>query len=189
MTTLSAVKTLPPEIGRIVLEPEQIESRVGELGKEISRDYRGRQPLVVGVLKGAALFTSDLVRHLTIPLDLDFLAVSSYSGEPDIQPIQVLKDVGGDLTDRHVLIIEDIVDTGLTLHFLVERLRARKPASLEVCTLLNRPDLRLVDIPLAYEGFEVAQEFLVGYGLDFREHFRDLPFIASMRRQDREPAE
>lgn len=174
-------KTLPAEVERIVFEEREILGRVDELANDISRDYCDSNPVLVGILKGAALFTSDLVRRMTVPMDLDFLAISSYSPAPQPEKIRVLKDLSEDIRGRHVLIIEDIVDTGLTLHFLVQRLMQRRPASLRVCALLNRPDLRLIDIPLAYQGFEVAQEFLIGYGLDFREHFRDLPYIASMR--------
>lgn len=178
---VNRVKALPSEVDRIVFGQDEILDRVTELADRISRDYREKNLLLAGVLKGAALFTSDLVRRLSIPVDLDFLAVSSYSPAPDREKIRVLKDLGENIRGRHVLLVEDIIDTGLTLHFLVQRLRQRRPASLRVCTLLNRPDLRLVDIPLAYEGFEVEQEFLIGYGLDFREHFRDLPYIARMR--------
>ncbi len=181
MSLATVAKTLPAEMERVVFEEAEIQERVRELAVQISQDYRGANPLLVGILKGAALFTSDLVRRMTVPVDLDFLALSSYSPPPKQERIKVLKDLAEDIRGRHVLILEDIVDTGLTLHFLVQRLRGRRPASLRVCTLLNRPDLRLVETPLAYTGFEVEQEFLVGYGLDFREHFRDLPYIASMR--------
>ncbi len=180
MSALSEIKTVPGQVDRIVFDEAEIQTRVGELARRIDRDYRGRHPLVVGVLKGAALFTADLVRRLRVSVDLDYLALSSYSPQPEGEQVEILKDVTGPVRGRDVLLVEDIVDTGCTLHFLLERLGRREPASVRVCTLLNRPDLRLIDLPLQYQGFEVAQQFLVGYGLDFREHYRDLPYIATL---------
>ncbi len=169
------------ELDRVVFDEETICHRVRELGAEISRDYMGRDLMVVGILKGAAPFASDLIRRITAPLRLDFISVTSYEPHPRPGVVRILKDLAEDVAGSHLLVVEDIVDTGLTLNYLLNLLRAREPASLQVCTLLDRPELRLVDIPMRYVGFQVTDEFLVGYGLDHREQFRNLPFVATLR--------
>ncbi len=178
---VASVKSVPGEVNRIVFEEEEIIARVGELAEQISRDYLGKDLVVVGILKGASVFTCDLVRALNIPVKLDFVAISNYSPKPQSGVVRILKDLQEDVDGRHVLLVEDIVDTGLTLNYLVRVVNSRAPASLSVCTLLDRPGLRLADLPIRYSGFHVNQQFLIGYGLDYRESFRDLPYIATMR--------
>ena len=165
--------------GRILITEEALRSRVHELGEEISADYAGRAPLLVGVLKGASIFVGDLARAIDLPTEFDFMAVSSYgSATKTSGVVRIVKDLDLDLTNRDVIIVEDIVDSGLTLSYLRRYLQARKPASLEVCTLLVRSarDVRALD--LKYVGFPIADEFVIGYGLDLAERYRNLPFIA-----------
>ena len=164
----------------VVYDEKTIRARVAQLGLDISADYAGRELLVVGILKGALVFTCDLVRELQIPLHLDFIAISRYSAVRRTEKVRIVKDLQEDIAGRHVLLVEDIVDTGLTANYLYGLLSERKPASLRLCTLLDRPDLRLAELPLNYVGFQLSREFLIGYGLDYRDRYRDLPFIASM---------
>ena len=164
----------------VVYDEKTIRTRVAQLGLRISTDYAGRELLVVGILKGALVFTCDLVRELEIPLQLDFIAISRYAAQRRTGKVRIVKDLQEDIAGRHVLLVEDIVDTGLTANYLCSLLSARKPRSLSLCTLLDRPDLRLAELPLNYVGFQVSREFLIGYGLDYRDRYRDLPFIASM---------
>ena len=169
-----------PDIAEILIAEEQIAARVRELGKQISRDYEGKELLLVGVLKGAFVFLSDLVRNISIPVCVDFVAVSSYGDATSSSGIvKVTKDLDADVEGKHVLIVEDIVDTGWTLKmsYLTESLRAGKAASVRVCTLLDKPSRRKVDIKLDYVGFEVPNRFVVGYGLDCDGLCRNLPFI------------
>ncbi len=167
-------------IDQVVLDAGTIARRVRELGEQIGRDHGDGELSVVGILKGAAPFVCDLVRAIPSPVRLDFISVTSYSPPPLRGGVRILKDLEEDVLGRRVLVVEDIVDTGLTLNYLLGLIRARRPASLEVCALLDRPELRLVDIPIRYTGFQVSQSFLVGYGLDYRESFRNLPFIATL---------
>ncbi len=164
----------------VVYDERTIRARVAQLGLDISADYAGRELLVIGILKGALVFTCDLVRELQIPVHLDFIATSRYSAQRRTGKVRIVKDLQEDIAGRHVLLVEDIVDTGLTANYLYRFLSGRKPASLGLCTLLDRPDLRLAEIPINYVGFQVSREFLIGYGLDYRDRYRDLPFIASM---------
>jgi hypoxanthine phosphoribosyltransferase len=167
-----------PALGRVVVGEEDLRKRVAELGAAITADYQGRPPLLVGVLKGACLFLSDLARAIELPVELDFMAVSSYgSATRTSGVVRIVKDLDLDLTGRHVLIVEDIVDSGLTLSYLRRNLAARGPASLEVCALLIKDGLQSVDLDLAYEGFRIPPEFVVGYGLDVAERYRNLPYI------------
>ncbi len=169
-----------PHIGRVVVEEADLRRRVRELGEKITADYAGRPPLLVGVLKGACFFLSDLARWINLPVELDFMAVSSYGSSTHTSGVvRIVKDLDLDLTDRHVLIVEDIVDSGLTLSYLRRNLAARHPASLEVVALLVKEGLQSVDLDLAYEGFRIPPEFVIGYGLDVAERFRNLPFIAT----------
>lgn len=176
-----AHKRIPAVIKEIVLDEETIQRRVQELGQQISRDHQGEELLVVAVLKGAFVFACDLIRHLSLPVELDLVAISPYKPSSSGGEVRIIKDLEEDITGRHILLVEDIVDTGLTLNYLVRLLQNRCPATLEVCSLLDRPDLRLVDIPIRYVGFHVSHEFLIGYGLDYRNLYRDLPFLATMK--------
>ncbi|MCH8161158.1 MAG: hypoxanthine phosphoribosyltransferase [Chloroflexi bacterium] len=164
----------------VLVSAEGLEQRVKELGAEISRDYRDREPLLIGVLRGAACFMSDLMRHISLPLTTDYIAISSYDGEQG-GAVKITQDLVEPLAGRDVIVVEDIVDTGMTLNTLLETLRSRNPASLAVCSLLDKPARRLPKVPIDYCGFVVPDEFVVGYGLDFRQKFRNLPFIATLK--------
>jgi hypoxanthine phosphoribosyltransferase len=166
-------------VGQILVQPDDLSNRVEELAGEISRDYDGRELLLVGVLKGAVFFLSDLMRHLEVDCEVDFMAVSSYGSSTDSSGIvRILKDLDAPIQGRDVLIVEDIVDSGLTLSYLFRMLRARNPATLEVCALLTKPERREVDLPIRYVGFEIPNRFAIGYGLDHAERFRNLPYVA-----------
>jgi hypoxanthine phosphoribosyltransferase len=168
-----------PAVGDILVQRDELEHRVRELGAEISRDYADKKLLLVGVLKGAIFFLADLMRHLEIDCDLDFMAVSSYGASTDSSGVvRILKDLDAPIEGRDVLIVEDIVDSGLTLSYLFRMLRARNPASLEVCALLTKPARREIDLPIRYVGFEIPNRFAIGYGLDFGERYRNLPYVA-----------
>ena len=168
-------------IGEILVQADELQHRVRELGAEISRDYEGRDLLLVGVLKGAVFFLSDLMRHIDVPCEVDFMAVASYGSSTDSSGVvRILKDLDAPLEHRDVLIVEDIVDSGLTLSYLLRNLQARGPASLEVCALLTKPDRRKVDLPARYIGFEIPDRFAIGYGLDYAERYRNLPYVAAL---------
>jgi len=178
----SSYAEIAKDIREILLTPEQIQARVAALGKQISADYADKDLLLVGVLKGVLMFMADLLRQITIPVAVDFIAVSSYSSEArDRGYVSLVKDLDIPITGRHVIFIEDVIDTGLTLNYLLRNLRARTPASLEVCVLFNKPVRRLVDIPLRYKGFDIPDQFVVGYGLDYREKYRNLPFVGLLK--------
>jgi hypoxanthine phosphoribosyltransferase len=169
------------EIGEILVTAEQLQRRVRELGEQISRDYTGRDLLMVGVLKGAVFFLSDLMRHVETPCEVDFMAVASYGSATDASGVvRILKDLDRPIEGREVLIVEDIVDSGLTLQYLLRSLGARNPGSLEVCALLTKPERRKVDLPTRYVGFEIPNRFAIGYGLDHAERYRNLPYIAAL---------
>ena len=168
----------PGDIGPVYLTEEQIQGRVAELGAQISRDYAGKDLVVVGVLKGVLFFLADLLRAIRIPVTVDFLAISRYGPSQQTKGVvRLTKDLNETVAGRHVLFVEDVIDTGLTTHFIMRTLRLREPVSLAACVLLNRTRRRIMDVDLAYVGFEVPDEFLAGYGLDFREHYRNLPYI------------
>jgi hypoxanthine phosphoribosyltransferase len=168
-------------IGEILVQADDLQHRVRELGAEISRDYAGRNLLLIGVLKGAVFFLSDLMRHIEIPCEVDFMAVASYGSATDSSGVvRILKDLDAAIEDRDVLIVEDIVDSGLTLHYLMRNLGARNPRSLEVCALLTKPERRKVELPTRYVGFEIPNKFAIGYGLDHGERFRNLPYVAAL---------
>ena len=165
-------------IRRVLYSEQRIRQRVAELAQAISRDYAGRTPLMIGVLRGVIFFMADLLRALTIPAEMDFIAISSYSAEARAHGmVRLVKDLETSISGRHVLFVEDVIDTGLTLHYLLQNLRARQPASLEVCVLFDKSSSRLLDIPIKYKGFDLPPYFVVGYGLDFREKYRNLPFV------------
>jgi len=171
-----------PQIGEILVQPDALAQRVRDLGAEISRDYKGRDPLLVGVLKGAVFFLADLMRHIDIPCEVDFMAVASYGSATDSSGVvRIIKDLDRAIEGRHVLIVEDIVDSGLTLNYLLKNLRGRRPASLEVCALLKKTGIQRVHLDVRYVGFEIPPDFVVGYGLDFAEKFRNLPYIATLK--------
>jgi hypoxanthine phosphoribosyltransferase len=168
-------------IGEIIVQADDLRHRVAELGAEITRDYAGRDPLLVCVLKGAVFFLSDLMRHIDVPCEVDFMAVASYGSATESSGVvRILKDLDMAIEDRHVLIVEDIVDSGLTLQYLMRSLEARNPASLEVCALLTKPSRRAVELPARYVGFEIPDKFAVGYGLDHAERYRNLPYVAAL---------
>ena len=170
-----------PEIGEVLVTAEALQRRVAELGEEISRDYEGRDLVLVGVLKGAVPFIAALMRHLSVPCELDFMAVSSYGSRTDSSGVvRILKDLDAPIDDRDVLIVEDIIDSGLTLHYLLRNLKARNPGSLEVCALLTKPERRRIDLPTRYVGFEIPNRFAIGYGLDHEQRYRNLDYVAAL---------
>ncbi len=170
------------DVARILIGEEELQRRVGELARQIEADYQGQDLLMVGLLRGAVNFMVDLTRAMERPVAIDFMAVSSYGASTESSGIvRILKDLDESIEGKHVLIIEDIVDTGLTLKYILELLRRRGPASLEVCALLDKKERRLVDVPLRYIGFEVPNEFVVGYGLDFNQVYRNLPFVGVLK--------
>lgn len=171
-----------PAIGEILVAADDLERRVAELGAEISRDYEGKDLVMIGVLKGAVLFLADLMRSLEVPCEIDFMAVSSYGSSTDSSGVvRILKDLDDSIEGRDVLLVEDIVDSGLTLHYLLKSLGSRNPRSLEVCALLTKPDRRRVDLPIRYVGFEIANRFAVGYGLDHGQRYRNLRYVAALQ--------
>ena len=174
-------------VHEVLFSASEIERRIGELGSAIARDYHGRELLLVGVLKGVTCFMADLMRHVALPVSIDFMTISSYEGDGS-GAVRVVQDLSENIAGKHVLIVEDIIDTGMTLNHLMKQLRAREPASLAICALLDKRARRLVDLPLDYVGFEVPDEFVVGYGLDYRQRFRNLPFIATVRSETGVPA-
>jgi hypoxanthine phosphoribosyltransferase len=166
-----------PKIGEILVQPDDLKQRVRTLGEQVTAEYADRDLLLVGVLKGAVFFLADLMRHIEIPCEVDFMAVSSYGSATDSSGVvRILKDLDTAIEGRHVLIVEDIVDSGLTLR----NLGARNPASLEVCALLTKPDRRKVELPIKFVGFEIPDRFAIGYGLDFAERYRNLPYVAAL---------
>ncbi len=169
------------EIGEVLVPAEDLQRRVVELGAEISRDYAGRDLVLVGVLRGAVLFLADLMRALEIPCEVDFMAVSSYGSATDSSGVvRIHKDLDSSIEGRDVVIVEDIIDSGLTLQYLLRNLQARDPSSLEVCALLTKPERRRVDLPIKYVGFEIPNRFAVGYGLDYAQRYRNLGFVAAL---------
>jgi hypoxanthine phosphoribosyltransferase len=169
---------LEAAVAETLIEAETLQERIRELGEEISRDYEGRDLLLVGVLKGAVFFMADLMRELTVPCEIDFMAISSYGAQTDSSGVvRILKDLDLNIAGRHVLVVEDIIDSGLTLSYLMRNLKARKPASLEICALLTKPERREIDVPVRYVGFEIPNKFVIGYGLDFAERYRNLPYV------------
>ena len=171
-------------IGETLIESERLHARVAELGAEISADYEGRDLVMVGVLKGALIFMADLMRSLTVPCEIDLMAVSSYGSSTDSSGVvRILKDLDTSVSGRDVLIVEDIIDSGLTLQYLLRNLRARDPASLEVCALLTKPERRRVDLPIRYVGFEIPNRFAIGYGLDHAQRYRNLDYVAVLEQE------
>lgn len=179
---LEAYGDLAAGIERVLITQEQIETRVRELGESISGDYRDKNPLLVGVLKGVVPFMADLLRAITIPVEVDFIDITRFQpGSSQHGAVRLEKDLNEPIEGRHVLFIEDVIDTGMTLHYLLGQLRVRQPASLEVCSCFNKCTHRLIEIPVRYKGFDLPDMFVVGYGLDYREQFRNLPFVGLLR--------
>jgi len=177
-----AVSILDADIEEVVVSTEQIRTRIAELAALVDADYADREPLLVGVLKGAAIFMSDFARALTRPSTMEFMAISSYgSSTTSSGVVRILKDLDRGIEGQHVLIVEDIIDSGLTLSWLLKNLRSRRPASVEVVALLRKPDAVKVPVPVKYVGFEIPNDFVVGYGLDYAERYRDLPYIGRLR--------
>ena len=174
---------LQNDIQQVFVSQEALQKRVRELGQQISHDYRGKNPVLVGALKGVICFMADLLRSITIATEVDFIAISSYSNEARDQGlVRVVKDLDRPITGRHVIFVEDVIDTGLTLNYLMNNLKARQPASLEVCVLFNKQERRLIDVPLKYKGFKLPDYFVVGYGLGHQEKYRNLPYVGILSR-------
>ena len=173
---------VPPEIDEVLYSEQEIQDKVRELAKAIDEDYRGQELLLVGVLKGAVMVMADLARALETPVSMEFMAVSSYgSSTSSSGVVRILKDLDREITDKHVLVVEDIIDSGLTLNWLLRNMRSRGPASVEVCALFRKPEAAKVDVPIRYAGFDIPNEFVVGYGLDYAERYRDLPFVGRLK--------
>lgn len=171
------------DIEKILLSKDQIEARVKELGEQISNDYEGKDLIAVGILRGSVVFFSDLMRQVKIPMEIDFMAVSSYGkGSTSSGSVQIKYDMQEDIRGKHLLIIEDIIDSGWTLHNLMEQLRGRKPESINICCLLNKPDRREVEVPVKYIGFDIPDEFVVGYGLDYASKYRNYEHVGVLKR-------
>ena len=181
-TLLSHVAEFEHDIEQILITGDDVQAKIRELGDRITEDYRGRELLLVGVLKGAFVLMADLSRHIRLPLQFDFMAVSSYGVATKTSGVvRIMKDLDRDIEGKDVLLVEDIVDSGLTLAYLLRNLRARKPASLEVCALLRKPEVQQVSLDIKYKGFEIPPVFVVGYGLDFAEKYRNLPYVATLK--------
>ncbi len=173
---------VPPEIERVLVSEQQIADKVAELAARVDADYVGREVLLVGVLKGAVMFMADLARALRTPVSMEFMAVTSYgSSTSSSGVVRILKDLDREIADKHVLVVEDIIDSGLTLSWLLRNMRSRGPASVEVVALLRKPEAAKVNVPIRYVGFDIASEFVVGYGLDYAESYRGLPFVGLLR--------
>lgn len=172
---------LYPEIDRVLFSEEQIQQRVSELAREISSYYDGKELLLVSVLKGGVIFLSDLLRKLEVKAEIDFMAISSYGPHQKSGVVRLIKDLDTDIQGKNVLIVEDIIDTGLTLNYLINNLRTRQPYSIEVCTLLNRSRGRFIDLDIKFHGFDISDVFVIGYGLDYMSYYRQLPFIAALK--------
>lgn len=170
------------DIKKVLISQEELASRIKAMGDEISADYAGKEILMIGVLRGAVIFMADLARAIKVPVALDFMAVSSYGSSTTSSGIvRIIKDLDEEIQGKHILIVEDIIDSGLTLKYLLENIKSRKPASVKICTLLNKPERRKADVDINYNGFIVPDEFVVGYGLDYAEKYRNLPFIGVLK--------
>lgn len=170
------------DVESVLLSAEELAKRIEEIGAEITKDYAGKEILMIGVLRGAVIFMADLARAIKVPVAIDFMAVSSYgSGTSSSGVVRILKDLDEDVAGKHVLVVEDIIDSGLTLNYLLDNLKSRKPASIKLCTLLNKPERRKVKVDIDYNGFDVPDYFVIGYGLDYAEKYRNLPFIGILK--------
>jgi hypoxanthine phosphoribosyltransferase len=170
------------DVGEILITDDQIREKTAELGRQITKDYRGKNPLLICILKGGLMFLADLMREIDIPVEIDFMAVSSYGDATESSGVvRILMDLDRNIKGRHVLIVEDIIDTGRTLTYIMDNLRTRGPASVRVCTMLDKPARRILDIPIDYVGFEIPDRFVIGYGLDYGEIYRNLPFVGVLK--------
>ena len=178
------MRSMIEDVDRVLISHDELQARIAELGEQISRDYEELNPLLICVLKGGYMFLADLTRALSIPHGIDFMAVSSYGASTESSGVvRILKDLDCDITGRHILIVEDIIDTGNTLCYLLENLRVRQPKSLKLCTILSKPSRREIELEVDYVGFEIPNEFVIGYGLDYDEHYRNLDFIGVLKRE------
>ena len=179
---MSQVTELTAGVGEILIDESTLQGRIAELGAQVTEDYRGVDLLLIGVLKGAVFFMADLMRHVDLPCEVDFMAISSYGAGVDSSGVvRILKDLDVSIEGRNVLVVEDIIDSGLTLSYLLRALEAREPTSLEICALLTKPERRVEDVRCRYVGFEIPNRFVIGYGLDFGERYRNLPYVAVLR--------
>jgi hypoxanthine phosphoribosyltransferase len=170
------------DVGEVLITREQVREKTSELGRQITKDYEDKDPLLICVLKGGLLFLADLMREIQLPLEIDFMAVSSYGDSTESRGVvRILMDLDRNIQGRHVLIVEDIIDTGGTLNYIIENLRTRDPASIKICTLLDKPARRVLDIPIDYVGFVIPDKFVIGYGLDFGEIYRNLPYVGVLK--------
>ena len=173
------------QVGKILIDEETIMKRVAEMGAEITKDYQGKELVVIGILRGGVIFMSDLVKQIKLPLFMDFMAVSSYGmSTKSSGVVRILKDLNEDIEGKDVLIVEDIVDTGLTLHYLVDYIKSRKPKSVKVCCFLDKPSRRKIDVEVDYVGFQIPDKFVVGYGLDYAQKYRNLPYVSVLEEED-----
>jgi len=170
------------ETTKVLIPQDRLQERVSELGQEISQAYDRKELAVVAILKGSFIFAADLLRALTVTTTIDFMAISSYAGEPGSGVVRITKDLEENIADRHVVLIEDIIDTGLTANYLLRVLRQRNPASLEICALLDKSARRIIDLPIVYRGFDIPDLFVVGYGMDYQQRYRNLPYIATLKK-------
>lgn len=172
------------DIQEVLYNERVLEEKITQIGKQITSDYQGKELLMIGVLKGANVFMADLMRKISIPVSIDYIAVSSYGLSTESSGVvKIIKDLDESIENKHVLIVEDIIDTGLTLHYLCDNLLSRKPKSLKICTLLDKPERRKVDITVDYKGFDIPDEFIIGYGIDYAEKYRNLPYVAILKRE------
>ncbi len=182
----SSVNELTAAVEEVLIDEDTLQGRIAELGAEITDDYRGRDLLLVGVLKGAIFFMADLMRAIEVHCEVDFMAISSYGAGVDSSGVvRILKDLDVSIEGRNVLVVEDIIDSGLTLSYLLRNLEAREPASLEICALLTKPGRRQIDVPVRYVGFEIPNKFVIGYGLDYGQRFRNLPYVAVLQEAEK----
>lgn len=176
------IHSMMDDVERVLISTEELKQRIADMGRQISQDYAGKEILMIGVLRGAVIFMADLARAIDIPVAIDFMAVSSYgAGTSSSGVVRILKDLDETVEGKHILVVEDIIDSGLTLNYLLDNIKSRKPASLRMCTLLNKPERRKVNVHIDYNGFTIPDHFVVGYGLDYAEKYRNLPFIGVLK--------
>ncbi|SHJ48085.1 hypoxanthine phosphoribosyltransferase [Propionispora hippei DSM 15287] len=182
------IHSMMDDVERVLISTEELKQRIADMGRQISQDYAGKEILMIGVLRGAVIFMADLARAIDIPVAIDFMAVSSYgAGTSSSGVVRILKDLDETVEGKHILVVEDIIDSGLTLNYLLDNIKSRKPASLRMCTLLNKPERRKVNVHIDYNGFTIPDHFVVGYGLDYAEKYRNLPFIGILKPAVYEP--
>ena len=178
---MKSFSTVESQLRKVLIPQNRLQERVSELGQEISQQFEGKDLAVVAILKGSFIFAADLLRAMTIPCSIDFMGISTYATQPDSGVVRITKDLDESIAGRNVLLVEDIIDTGLTANYLLNTLKQRKPASVHICALLDKSARRLIGLPVSYRGFEIPDVFVVGYGMDYQQHFRNLPYIATLR--------